>query len=168
VTDKLIRLIYYNSDLFSVKDCYLVHPTSKGGALRGFAFFGHSESQLAGWPWVVTSPGLPQIRTCPIKASGSSGYGFAAYVSTRGERLASVHYLMSWLNHTARMFAVYAWQLGCPSPPKTRLAACWLGFGRAEFASAGFHPQVSRRHRFLLSPFARLRLIVVPNLRTIV
>ena len=26
----------------------------------------------AGWPWVVTSPGLPQIRTCAINASGSS------------------------------------------------------------------------------------------------
>jgi len=27
----------------------------------------------AGWPRVVSSPGLPQIRTCPIKAYGSSG-----------------------------------------------------------------------------------------------
>jgi hypothetical protein len=26
----------------------------------------------AGWPWVVSHPGLPQIRTCPIKAYGSS------------------------------------------------------------------------------------------------
>ena len=67
-------------------------------------------------------------------------------------------YNISRLNDTARVFAVYAWQLGYPSPPKTRLAACWLGFGRAEFASAGFHPQVSRRHRFLLFPFARLGL----------
>ena len=26
----------------------------------------------AGWPWGVTTPGLPQIRTCAINASGSS------------------------------------------------------------------------------------------------
>ena len=26
----------------------------------------------AGWPWVITHPRLPQIRTCPIRASGSS------------------------------------------------------------------------------------------------
>ena len=32
----------------------------------------------AGWPREVTLPGLPQIRTCPIQASGSSVYGFAA------------------------------------------------------------------------------------------
>ena len=32
----------------------------------------------AGWPRAVTHPWLPQIRTCPIRASGSSGYGFAA------------------------------------------------------------------------------------------
>ena len=31
----------------------------------------------AGWPWVVAHPGLPQIRTCAINASGSSRYGFA-------------------------------------------------------------------------------------------
>jgi len=27
---------------------------------------------LAGWPRVITHPRLPQIRTCPIRASGSS------------------------------------------------------------------------------------------------
>ena len=32
----------------------------------------------AGWPGEVTLPGLPQIRTCPIRASGSSAYGLAA------------------------------------------------------------------------------------------
>ena len=31
----------------------------------------------AGSPWAVARPGLPQIRTCPIKASGSSGQSFA-------------------------------------------------------------------------------------------
>ncbi len=65
---------------------------------------------------------------------------------------------ISRLNDTARVFAVYAWQLGYPSPPKTRLATRWLGFGRAVFATAGFQTQVSRRHRFLLFPFARLGL----------
>lgn len=30
---------------------------------------------LAGSPWAVSPPGLPQIRTCPIKASGSSTRG---------------------------------------------------------------------------------------------
>ena len=28
--------------------------------------------QLAGWPRVIAHPRLPQIRTCPIRASGSS------------------------------------------------------------------------------------------------
>ena len=32
----------------------------------------------AGWPRVVAHPRLPQIRTCPIKASGSSNNGLAA------------------------------------------------------------------------------------------
>ena len=32
----------------------------------------------AGWPWAVARPGLPQIRTCAIDASGSSDHGFAA------------------------------------------------------------------------------------------
>jgi hypothetical protein len=36
--------------------------------------------EVAGWPQVVTFPGLPQIRTCSIKAYGSLGHGFA----TRG------------------------------------------------------------------------------------
>ena len=31
-----------------------------------------------GWPRVVAYPGLPRIRTCPIKAYGSSGQRFAA------------------------------------------------------------------------------------------
>ena len=35
-------------------------------------------AETAGWPREVTLPGLPQIRTCPIQASGSSVYGFAA------------------------------------------------------------------------------------------
>src|SRR5712691_8795626 len=35
-------------------------------------------ASVAGWAWVVTHPGLPQIRTCRIPASGSSAHGFAA------------------------------------------------------------------------------------------
>ncbi|HUT10495.1 MAG TPA: RHS repeat domain-containing protein, partial [Thermoguttaceae bacterium] len=31
----------------------------------------------AGWPRVIAHPGLPQIRTCRITASGSSSQGFA-------------------------------------------------------------------------------------------
>ena len=34
--------------------------------------------EVAGWPWVVAHPGLPQTRTCAINAYGSSSYGFAA------------------------------------------------------------------------------------------
>ena len=37
-----------------------------------------SPQQAAGWPRAVTHPRLPQIRTCPIKASGSSNNGLAA------------------------------------------------------------------------------------------
>ena len=33
---------------------------------------------VVGWPRAVASPRLPQIRTCPIRASGSSDDGFAA------------------------------------------------------------------------------------------
>ena len=33
--------------------------------------------ESAGWPWVITHPGLPQIRTCPTKAYGSSRHGTA-------------------------------------------------------------------------------------------
>ena len=32
---------------------------------------------VVGWPWEVALPGLPQIRTCAIDASGSSNYGLA-------------------------------------------------------------------------------------------
>ena len=38
-----------------------------------------SETAVAGWPRVVAFPGLPQIRTGPIRAYGSSGHGFAAH-----------------------------------------------------------------------------------------
>ena len=37
-----------------------------------------TEPLAAGWPGEVTLPGLPQIRTCPIRASGSSAYRLAA------------------------------------------------------------------------------------------
>ena len=37
---------------------------------------------LVGWPWEVALPGLPQIRTCAIDASGSSVYGLAVRVGT--------------------------------------------------------------------------------------
>ena len=43
-----------------------------------------SDTSCAGWPWVVTHPGLPQIRTCAINASGSSRYGFATRGSPPG------------------------------------------------------------------------------------
>ena len=33
---------------------------------------------MAGWPRAVAHPRLPRIRTCPIKAYGSSDNGFAA------------------------------------------------------------------------------------------
>ena len=36
------------------------------------------ETGRVGWPREVTLPGLPQIRTCAISASGSSDQGFAA------------------------------------------------------------------------------------------
>ena len=42
-----------------------------------------SKELMAGWPREVTLPGLPQIRTCPIQASGSSVYGFATRRSSR-------------------------------------------------------------------------------------
>ena len=38
---------------------------------------------LAGWPRVVALPRLPQIRTCAIRASGSSDHGIAALARTR-------------------------------------------------------------------------------------
>jgi hypothetical protein len=38
------------------------HPPPPGFAWRNFA----------GWPRVIAHPRLPQIRTCPIRASGSS------------------------------------------------------------------------------------------------
>ena len=50
------------------------------------------QSPFAGWPWVVPTgagahPGLPQIRTCAISASGSSGKGFATrWSEPRGGR----------------------------------------------------------------------------------
>ena len=50
---------------------------------RASPFPGLSLAQ-AGWPWVVTHPGLPQIRTCAINASGSSRYGFATRGSPPG------------------------------------------------------------------------------------
>jgi hypothetical protein len=38
----------------------------------------HLRPSPTGWARAVTRPGLPQIRTCPIRASGSSDHGFAA------------------------------------------------------------------------------------------
>ena len=46
-----------------------------GGCIQSLRPF--DESPCAGWPRAVTHPRLPQIRTCPIRASGSSGYGLA-------------------------------------------------------------------------------------------
>ena len=59
---------------------------------------------------------------------------------------------ISWLNHTARILTVYAWRLGYPVPPKTRLAARWLDFGRVGLAPTGFQLQVSRGIGFLHPP----------------
>ena len=39
---------------------------------------GGAAARAAGSPRAVARPGLPQIRTCAIRASGSSGQGFAA------------------------------------------------------------------------------------------
>ncbi len=39
----------------------------------------------AGWPRVIAHPGLPQIRTCRITASGSSNDNFASHTITRRE-----------------------------------------------------------------------------------
>jgi len=44
------------------------------GKTPGYVFALESE---AGWPRVVTYPGLPRIRTCPMKAYGSSSHGLA-------------------------------------------------------------------------------------------
>ncbi len=41
--------------------------------------------QRAGWPRVIAHPGLPQIRTCRITASGSSNDNFASHTITRRE-----------------------------------------------------------------------------------
>ncbi len=38
----------------------------------------------AGWPREVALPGLPQIRSCAIDATGSSVHGFAARRSRDG------------------------------------------------------------------------------------
>jgi hypothetical protein len=51
------------------------------------------------------SPRLPQIRTCPIKASGSSGHGLAAHGGTRLVGCGSRRLFSSRLN---------ASQLNCP------------------------------------------------------
>ncbi len=40
-------------------------------------------SELAGWPRVIAHPGLPQIRTCGITASGSSSNSFASMTAHR-------------------------------------------------------------------------------------
>ena len=45
---------------------------------RGSSASESARSSRAGWPRAVAHPRLPQIRTCPIKASGSSNNGLAA------------------------------------------------------------------------------------------
>jgi hypothetical protein len=42
---------------------------TESGRSRGQALLGQN---WAGSPWEIALPGLPQIQTCPIKASGSS------------------------------------------------------------------------------------------------
>ncbi len=50
------------------------------GAIRGGPRIDVSSPavKMAGWPRVIAHPGLPQIRTCRITASGSSGDTFAS------------------------------------------------------------------------------------------
>ena len=43
-----------------------------------------TQGRFAGWPWAVIRPGLPRIRTCPIKASGSSRQGLPDRGAIRG------------------------------------------------------------------------------------
>lgn len=54
------------------------------GAQRGHRDFARLAGEIAGWPWVITHPGLPQIRTCPIQAYGSSPHGLATHGTPSG------------------------------------------------------------------------------------
>ena len=50
-------------------------------------FDNSTDNFAAGSPWGIAPPGLPQIQTCPIKASGSSrrGFGLRCIHETSGE-----------------------------------------------------------------------------------
>ncbi len=39
----------------------------------------NTDGTIAGWPQGIAPPGLPRIRTCAIRASGSSGHGCATW-----------------------------------------------------------------------------------------
>jgi transposase len=58
-------------------------PVHRGSKPKGLEppirFEAPRRNYLAGWPRRIAPPGLPQIRTCPIQASGSSGHGFAGF-----------------------------------------------------------------------------------------
>src|SRR5262249_53948331 len=70
-----LRLTWANSWQW-VQETYLEQRTFAGRA--GYEAFTAEESIGPGRGGSRLPP-LPQIRTCPIKASGSSGYGFAAH-----------------------------------------------------------------------------------------
>jgi hypothetical protein len=58
-------------------DAGMVAPPLRQAVGRTLGPHAATSSRTAGWPREVTLPGLPQIRTCTTRASGSSDYGFA-------------------------------------------------------------------------------------------
>ena len=92
---------------------------------------------LAGWPRAVARPGLPQIRTCAIRASGSSCHGFA-----RPERLSVV--------------VSCRWSRGPVSPPSVPRTVPWHGI---PFPPPGLPqariPRLRRYYGMLRIPAAR-------------
>ena len=68
-----------------------------------------ADSQGAGWPRVVTDPGLPQIRSCPFRATGSLSYGFTSRCQQRWRILGSGKGSLSSspLNHSHVRWAAY-------------------------------------------------------------
>jgi len=63
--------------LFNGDNSVFVNASLHSRITNAFSDIGRTRScALAGSPWAVTHPGLPQIRTCGIAASGSSGQRF--------------------------------------------------------------------------------------------
>jgi hypothetical protein len=116
---------------------------------------GSTREGVGGWPQGIAPPGLPRIRTCATRASGSSSHGFAAVrkteCTTRGLGSANTFKMARMRSQSSRR--LFRRLPGCPvvRPRKTRFRLV-VSLCRTGYAPAWVPGGVSAfLHRFLLT-----------------